>query len=152
MRALTLVTSLGGNSKGLLEQVMTIWASRQPAAAAAWLQDQPPNTDAIAAVASQWAFRNAEEATEWVNTIEDSPAKDDALSDVADRFISSHPEISAEWIAGIGDTKKRDEAYKELEDSVHFWIDYNPAAVRKWLPTASLPEEMKSRLMTELKK
>lgn len=151
-RALMLVTGLGGNSKGLLEQVMMSWASRQPAAAAAWLRDQPPNADAIAAVASQWAFRNAEEATEWINTIEDSPAKDDALSDVAERFISSHPEISAEWIAGIGDTKKREEAYKELEDSVHFWIDYNPTAVRKWLPTASLPEEMKSRLLAELKK
>jgi hypothetical protein len=144
-KALNLASNLGETARAkALGEIVSAWVHRDPAAAAEWLQGQPPNTEQLKRVAYEWVQRDVSTATEWINSLEDGAAKDQALGYVASQFQSTNPLVALAWIAGIGDEQKRTEAYK---DAVDLWLIFDPAAARKWLRTAPLNEDLKAEIM-----
>jgi hypothetical protein len=146
-KALDLASNLGDAARAkAFGEIVSAWAHRNPAAAAEWLQGQPPNAEQLKRVAYAWVQKDVNEATEWINTLEDGATKDQVLSDVATRLQSANPLVALAWIAGIGDEQQRNQAYK---DAVYLWLVYDPAAARKWLSTAPLAEDLRAELLKD---
>jgi hypothetical protein len=124
--------------------VINTWAYRDPASAAEWLATQPPNAEHLQTVAYAWVQKDVAKATEWINAIDNGTEKDKAIGYVVDHIQVTHPEVASAWIAGIHDEKKRTEAYGSLAS---VWFVFDPAAARKWLSTAPVPDDMRSRIM-----
>jgi hypothetical protein len=144
-KALNLASGLGDTARSkAMSEVISAWAFRDPAAAAEWLQKQPPNAEHLKDVAYEWVQRDVDRATEWINSLEGGVTKDQALSYVASRFQSTNPLVAVAWIAGIGDEQQRIQAYK---DAVDLWLVFDPVAARKWLRTAPLTEDLRAELM-----
>jgi hypothetical protein len=122
--------------------VLASWASKDPVAAAEWIRTQPPNAEQLHELAAVWLLRDAKAATEWINTVENGETKDRALSDLTEQLAAGAPELAVGWIAGISDEEIRNKAYR---NALERWLRVDSSAARKWLSTAPVAEDLKTK-------
>ncbi|MDQ3621610.1 MAG: hypothetical protein M3463_03850 [Verrucomicrobiota bacterium] len=142
--ALQLALTIDKAGRFAVQNVLSAWASKEPAAAAAWVDAQPEPVEYFAAVASTWARKDQKGAREWVDTISDAARKDQVLTRMADRFAWDRPQMATLWIAGISDEQKRTVVYKHVAAR---WLRSDPKGARTWIQTAPLPAEVKADLL-----
>jgi hypothetical protein len=144
--ALELALSIGGKAgTGSVNNVVAVWAGKEPVAAATWAAAQPANATYLALVASRWAMKDEPSAREWIKALPAGPSKDGAvLRAVREIARSEEPQIAEHWIAQMGDEAQRHRAYQEL---AFYWLQADPKQAGAWMRTAPIPAKTKSDLL-----
>lgn len=95
------------------------WAETDPAAAAAWVSDLPPQAGGRAeetgAVARAWAGQDEAEASAWVDTLPQGVERDAAAAALVNALAPFNPEAARQWALSIQNEGSRGKALKELE-------------------------------------
>jgi hypothetical protein len=143
--ALKLVANLNEEKKDkAIKDVLDRWSNKDPAAAAAWVQQQPLKAVYLERVALRWVPKDLSGATQWVNSLSESLAKDQMLVRVVVNIQDQNPKVAVAWIEGISDEAKRNDAYRALARN---WLRNDPAAAEAWLESAPLPEALKNDVL-----
>lgn len=143
--ALELTASLSDKAReAATAEVLTFWGIKDPKSASKWAQDQPPNAEYFKGVVRSFIAQDLAGATQWVNELSPSPAKDEMLNDIVERVQQRNPRVALAWIEGISDVKKREGAYQQLARD---WLYNDPAAARKWIESAPIPEKARAEML-----
>jgi hypothetical protein len=145
--AVELAEKLGGSKmEGTISQALMGWAGADPAAAAAWVDQQTANWNYYDSVAYSWGRKDPQSASAWVNALPAGPAKDRFLQEVATvvKRRSIEPTIAAQWLAGISDTTTRTTAYTNLARA---WLAQDKEAALTWIENAPLDQPTKTELL-----
>jgi hypothetical protein len=128
--------------------IASTWAQRDPAAAAGWasnLTTSAQRTEALNGALSYWLLRDAAATQAFVANL---PAETQvsAAGFIAPIVAQTNPVAALEWAQSLPLP-----AARELASVSAYlrWLDNAPVAAKAWLATASLPDEMKTRLLKE---
>jgi hypothetical protein len=72
--------------------------------------------------------------------------RDQAISNSMWQLFNNDPQGAVSWVAMIGDEKMRNGRLENLADN---WLRNDEDAARAWIPTSSLPDDVKSRLLSQ---
>lgn len=137
--------SWGGSSNEDVGQFMKALMAKDPARTLDLLpfdeQDRPVS-GAFQQLAGEWAQRDLEEYSDWVNALGDGPKRDQGAQMVINQLREQnlHSE-AAEWSMSL-QPQMRD-AY--LESVISQWAPSNPEAAREWIEASGLPEDRIAR-------
>jgi hypothetical protein len=122
------------------------WASRDPGAAAAWVDQQPANQHFYYNVAYSWARKDPMAATTWVDRLPVSPVKEAFLGHAAAMMQYNYvdPATIISWAGKISDPDRRSEAYI---NTARAWLKHDTEAAQAWLRTAPLDQQSKDQLL-----
>ena len=128
-----------------LGSVLSVWAQRDPAAAARHVLELPPGPT-LDYLAGQFVIHLAarpQEAIAWAESLRPS-ARDAAFVNLASAWAQSAPAESVAWALGLPAEPTRTNA---LAAAHAVWRSLDPAAARKWLEDAGLPPATRSRIL-----
>ncbi len=120
-----------------LDELMALWASEDPVAAAAWVKQLTPGDFREAAATSlcqTWAGINPAAAAAWVVQNLDKGMLQGALGAVSSVWAQSDPTATAKWIASLTEATDRTVGEVALAQA---WGEINPAAAAAWMKTLS---------------
>ena len=63
-------------------------------------------------------------------------------------MAGSDPEAAAQWAVSIGNETMRN---SQVESILGNWLKNNPAGATAWINTSPLPDEMKTKLLSQQK-
>ena len=127
---------------GIVQQ----WVQRDPRETVAWVLKFPggPLQDtALEEVVKLWVDRDPVRAGEWVRKL-DGDHRDAAVAAYAGKLTLRSLEAAGEWAQSIRDETLRTRAMENVAES---WMTSDPAAARRWISSALLPEPTRSRLL-----
>jgi hypothetical protein len=125
----------GPESTALVQSLASAQASRDPAAAAAWLDSVPSDISsgkAAAAVAERWFEKDPAGAAQWVERLPAGERREQALGAYAKAAADRNPAAAAEWAAAISDPELRSQAAQKVFGAM---IGDDPVVARNWLRT-----------------
>jgi hypothetical protein len=118
---------------GLVENLASAQASRDPPAAAAWLDSLPSEVEAGKAsefIVWRWFQKDPAAAAKWAESQPTGSRREYALQSYARTAAEKDPVLAAEWAATVSDPSQRARAaetvYRELATK-------DPGAARDWL-------------------
>ena len=123
----------GEKSSYAIAAIAVARAKDDPAAAAAWIDSLPPDTDtggAVGALVEKWAGREAAGAASWVEAQPAGPRREAALQAYTRAAAELDPAAAGEWAAAIADPKARTKAAEYI---FRQWTSRDPTAARAWL-------------------
>lgn len=144
---IALAEKLGGEQREpIIRSALMGWASRDPGAAAAWVDQQPGNQHFYYNVAYSWARKDPKAATAWVDRLPASPIKEAFLGHAAAmmQFNYADPLTIISWAGKISDPDRRSEAYI---NATRAWLKRDTEAAQAWLQTAPLDQQSKDQLL-----
>lgn len=123
----------GPANAGLVQNLVSAEAKRDPVAAAAWLDSLPADVEvgkAPKTIVSRWFSRDPTAAAKWVESLPAGRRREYALQAYARAAADTDPALAGEWAAAVSDPVQRARAaeavYRELSDK-------DPATAREWL-------------------
>jgi hypothetical protein len=123
----------GSAGVGLVENLASSQARRDPAAAASWLDSLPANVEtgkASESIVSEWFSKDPAATANWVESLPAGSRREYALQAYARAAARKDPVLAAEWAATVSDPFQRARAaeavYGELSAK-------DPGAAREWL-------------------
>jgi hypothetical protein len=123
------------------------WASKDPAAAAAWaggLKNEAATVAACTAVATAWAQQDLGSTAAWVGRLPAGAVRDQAVSAFAEAVVKADAEAAVAWAATITDSGRRDAMMQKLLET---WIARDPRGARGWIDSStSLSTPLRERL------
>jgi len=129
------VPSAGKDSDEAVREIASTKTRTDPAAAAAWLANLPPEAGAGAVNAAEsvvgpWFEKAPSEVAKWIETLPSGALRDKALYAFTYRARDADPFVSAEWLALIEDPKAKTEmamfVFQDMRRN-------DPAAARAWI-------------------
>jgi hypothetical protein len=142
---LELAQTLSGETKvRATGNVLFAWATREPAAAAAWAAKFPGQPEYLSGVARGWVIKDPSAAQAWVDSLQEGSVKDQVLFDVATAAAQFNQEVASRCGAQVRDPQKREVAYKEIAKR---WLQTDVKAARAWIATLPLSQEAKDQLL-----
>jgi hypothetical protein len=82
----------------------------------------------------------------WLGSLGQGQARDAGVSAFTRRIATADPEAAAQWASSINDEGMRN---SQLDAILGGWLKLNPTNASAWINNAPLPDEMKSRLLSQ---
>ncbi len=147
-RALAWANSLGIDfTRWLaLSSVLSVWAQREPLAAANYVVEMPPGP-ALDYIAGQFAAVMAakpQDAILWAGALASTSARDAAFVTLASAWAQRAPLDAVRWALSLSGEPLRTNA---LAGAHSMWRLHDPRAAQAWLETAPLPASTKARIL-----
>jgi hypothetical protein len=119
-------------------------ASRDPQAAAAWIEKLQPGARAEAArgVVPRMSSQDIAGTARWVNTLAGIPNYDRVVEEFVWSCDHRAPEQSAAWIRGISNQEQQTKLYHQMLGE---WAKRDAAAVKSWVASNQVPESVMRR-------
>ncbi len=144
--AATWVTTLdaGDARNSAIGKVVAKWVNKDVASAVAWTEtlSGKDKTQAAYTLIGGFAHENAEQASQWLDTLTDS----DGYDRVADGFIwnaaSSNPQLALAKVPTIQNAKAQDSCYVRILSG---WYQKDAAASEAWMQSNNISEELRER-------
>lgn len=141
-----LLANPGEASQRRMDDVYSVWASKDQQAALSSLNKLPAGDDrsnALRGVVSSVAAADPKAAVSLM---------DQYSGDVNDRVVrnfvwhsyGTDPALAASQISRIGDEGQRDEMYRRMLDN---WIERDPSKAQAWIQTNPLPQSVRDRIV-----
>jgi hypothetical protein len=123
----------GSAGVGLVENLASSQARRDPAAAASWLDSLPANVDtgkASESIVSQWFSKDPAATANWVESLPSGSRREYALQAYARSAARKDPMLAAEWAATVSDPFQRARAAEAVYNEL---AAKDPGGAREWL-------------------
>lgn len=128
-------------------------ARQNPETAIEWAATLPENAqgNVYSEAMQTWTRNNAQEASEYLATMDASPSKDAAIGSFATELARARdeevrdPASAATWAATIEDESARTET---LTDVARSWMRSDAEAATTWLSTSGLPQETQTQIIS----
>jgi len=133
--------------KEVVRDAMNQWANEDPEGAAKKISQLPGSAqgDAMQAVISRWATKDAAAAGDWLSRQSAGPDRDGAISSLTRTLAVEDPEAALVWASKITDEKRRN---RQLENQASSWLQNEPAVAREWIRSTNLiSAESKEKLL-----
>ena len=128
-------------------QITSIWAEKDPAAAARWIATLPEDeqTNLARTIASNWVDTDWNQASQWINSLTGA-ARDQALA-VAVRRDGITPIESLSLAQTMTDDDMRN---GEIENVIRQWAATDAKAAEGWVNGSPLSDEQRQKLLTTI--
>lgn len=124
------------------------WAQQDPQTASRWVEQFPPGALREAAAENLidlWSDQDAAQVGIWLNSLKDQSLRDTSTAAYVRKLTPADPRLAAQWAGNIGLESLRNQ---ELESLGSYWLLADPSAARTWIVQSSLPEAVKTRLLS----
>jgi Tfp pilus assembly major pilin PilA len=123
--------------------IASLWARKDPAAAANWLAALPANEqpNVVTTIANYWVESNWPEASRWITTLT-GEVRDEALAAAVYREGAT-PNDSLSLALSIGNEEMRNNA---VENIIRSWAATKPNEAETWVKGSPLSSEQRDYL------
>jgi hypothetical protein len=123
----------GRTGVGLVENLASSQAYRDPAGAASWLDSLPANVEtgkASESIATRWFSKDPDATAKWVESLPAGSRREYALQAYARAAARKDPVLAGEWAATVSDPFQRARAAEAVYGEL---AAKDPGAAREWL-------------------
>lgn len=127
---------------------VSTWAFAQPVQAAQWvgqLSEGPVRENAMEALLAAWANNDAGAAAQWLQDLPETRSRDVAINAFAAAVTQREPSSAFQWAETISDPTLRNQ---QLQNVAGIWLQRDPVAAKSKVAQSSLPQRIKSLLLT----
>ncbi|HEX2746404.1 MAG TPA: hypothetical protein VHM91_00285 [Verrucomicrobiales bacterium] len=127
--------------------IASLWTGESPSGAATWAGTLPQGKvreEAYGGIAAAWARFDPEAASAWIDTLPRDRSRDVAIGKLVSQISTSDPASALRWASSVENSGPQFEA---LKTAVIAWKEINPEAARAAVQSATLPEDMRARVM-----
>jgi hypothetical protein len=129
-------------------EVATVWAYAAPDQSAKWISRLPEGAareQALSRLIGAWAGAKPQDAGEWIQTLPDGGSTDLAVSAYSNAIKEPFPEVAFEWASTISSKDLRN---NQMQQVAGLWMQKDQAAARSGITQSNLPENIKTRLLS----
>ena len=134
--AMTWAASLPGkdpnHKNGILGQVSSAVAKRDPQSCARWAESLEPSEGrnrVVSSLIAQWSRRNPAEAAKWAGDLEDVSTRVHGMTQAVNYWAFKDPSATAEWLDGYPRTAETDPVVQTFVNRV---TNRDPASAADW--------------------
>ena len=134
-----------GSPWGVMHSVTSVWARKDPAAAAEWVLQSPAGGYSVSSVAQEWANVDPTSAAKWLDRIPEGKSRDSAIQGFIQAVDDTDPAGAAEWAQTISDTNQRENSIGNL---FRKWASFDPKSAENWLRSAQgISDQARERIL-----
>jgi hypothetical protein len=127
--------------------VLSVWAQKDPSAAARYVLEMPPGQplDFAARHLAMILAANPREAVMWADALPSESAKESARPMIASTWAQRAPAEAVNWAASL---RERPPYTDTITAAYSYWMLQDANAARAWLEKADVPAETKAQLLS----
>jgi hypothetical protein len=129
-----------------LNNVLTVWAQKDPAAAMRYVLDLPPGQgqEFAATHLASLIGANHQDAIAWAEALPPDTTRAATFAMIASIWAQRAPADAVRWAASLNEDPQAPNA---IGGAYSYWLLQDATAARAWLETAAIPKETKAQLM-----
>ena len=139
-------------SEGSFEELGENWGRRDPAAAIEYFETLPEGEgrrQGLLEVVEEWSRKDTEAVGNWLNERSQSetplPELDEAIGEYAREASRENAAEAMQWATAIQDDELKEKTITRVGQN---WMRQDEEAVKAWLPTSNLTEEVQKAIVT----